>query len=73
MNEEQVKEMMMNAGPELWTALGGLVGLLGAAGITAQIEMMLQDPAIAEKYPKLEKLFSFLSKMGNAVGAGIKQ
>ena len=38
----------MNEGPELWTALGGLVGLIGAAGITTQLQMMAEDPAISE-------------------------
>jgi len=73
-NEDKslTKEDLLNEGPELWTALGGLVGLIGAAGITAQLQMMAEDPIMAEKYPKLEKVFSFLAKVGGAVGAGIK-
>ena len=70
--KEITKEELMNEGPELWTALGGLVGLIGAAGITTQLQMMAEDPAIAEKYPKLEKIFTFLAKVGGAVGSGIK-
>jgi len=71
-NPEKIKEELMNEGPELWTALGGLVGLIGAAGITTQLQMMAEDPVIAEKYPKLEKIFTFLAKVGGAVGKGIK-
>jgi len=67
------KDELLNEGPELWTALGGLVGLIGAAGITTQLQMMAEDPAIAEKYPKLEKVFTFLAKVGGAVGSGIKE
>ena len=70
--KEITKEELMSEGPELWTALGGLVGLIGAAGITTQLQMMAEDPAIAEKYPKLEKIFTFLAKVGGAVGSGIK-
>ena len=66
------KEELLNEGPELWTALGGLVSIIGAAGITTQLQMMAEDPAIAEKYPKLEKVFSFLSKVGGSLAKGIK-
>lgn len=69
---EKIKEELMNEGPELWTVLGGLMGVIGAAGITTQLQMMAEDPAIAEKYPKLEKVFSMLAKIGGALGAGIK-
>jgi hypothetical protein len=58
----------------LFAAIGGLVGLLGAAGTTAAIESALEDPAVAEKYPKLAKVFEFLSKIGNSgLTKGIKQ
>ncbi len=70
--KEYTKEDLLNEGPELWTVLGGLMGVLGAAGITTQLQMMAEDPAIAEKYPKLEKVFTFLAKVGGALGSGIK-
>jgi hypothetical protein len=56
----------------IFAAIGGLVGLLGAAGVTTAIEMALEDPAVAEKYPKMVKVFEFLRKVGGAVGKGIK-
>jgi len=74
---EEIKDMMMNEQGEvineqLFTALGGLAAVLGAAGVTASVEMALEDPAIAEKYPKLAKIFEFLQKIGGALGKGIK-
>jgi len=69
---EKIKEELMNEGPELWTVLGGIMGVIGAAGITTQLQMMAEDPAIAEKYPKLEKVFSMLAKLGGALSKGIK-
>ncbi len=71
--KEMTKEDLLNEGPELWTVLGGLMGVIGAAGITSQLQMMAEDPAIAEKYPKLEKVFSMLAKIGGALGSGIKE
>ena len=70
--KEFTKEELMNEGPELWTILGSLMGIIGTAGITGQLQAMAEDPAIAEKYPKLEKVFSMLAKVGGAVGSGIK-
>ena len=70
MEEKDNEGKMMNE--SLFAAIGGLVGVLGAAGVTSAIEMALEDPAIAEKYPKLAKVFEFLSKVGGAVGKGIK-
>ena len=67
------KEELMNEGPELWTVLGGLMGVIGAAGITTKLQMMAEDPVIAEKYPELEKVFTFLAKIGGALGSGIKE
>jgi len=74
---EELKTMMLNEKGEvineqLFTALGGLAAVLGAAGVTSAIEMALEDPAIAEKYPKLAKVFEFLGKIGGALGKGIK-
>ena len=71
--KEYTKEELMNEGPELWTILGSLMGIIGAAGITGQLQAMAEDPAIAEKYPKLEKVFSMLANIGGAVGSGIKE
>ena len=70
MEETDNEGKMMNE--SLFAAIGGLVGVLGAAGVTSAIEMALEDPAIAEKYPKLAKVFEFLAKVGGAVGKGIK-
>ena len=41
----------------VFAAIGGLVGIIGAAGVISQIEMALEDPTISEKYPKLAKVF----------------
>jgi len=75
LKEDNIKEQMMNnpvLKEELFTALAGLAGVIGMAGVTSQIEMALEDPAIAEKYPSLVKIFSFLKTMGNSLGPGIK-
>ena len=71
--KEITKEDLLNEGPELWTVLGGLMGVIGAAGITTKLQMMAEDPVIAEKYPELEKVFTFLAKIGGALGSGIKE
>ena len=75
LREEEVTEQFMhriNENPllkeEIFTVLAGLAGLIGTAGVTAQIQSALEDPAVAEKYPALAKIFGFLVKMGNAVG-----
>jgi len=70
--KEYTKEELLNEGPELWTALGGLVSVIGAAGITTQLQMMAEDPAMAEKYPKLAKVFEMLAKIGGSLAKGIK-
>ena len=70
MEETDNEGKMMNE--SLFAAIGGLVGVLGAAGVISSIEMALEDPAISEKYPKLAKVFEFLAKVGGAVGKGIK-
>tara|TARA_R110000744_G_scaffold35890_1_gene82855 strand:- start:2125 stop:2427 length:303 start_codon:yes stop_codon:yes gene_type:complete len=57
---------------ELFTALAGMAGILGMAGVTGQIQAAMEDPAIADKYPALAKIFGFLTKIGGDVGAGIK-
>ena len=71
------RDMMMEGSEpineQLFAALGGLAGLLGAAGVVTAVEMALEDPAIKEKYPKLVKVFEFLQKIGGALGSGIKQ
>jgi len=79
LKEDTIKEQMMMSmendpviKEEIFTALAGLAGVLGIAGVTSQIELALEDPAIAEKYPALAKIFGFLQKMGNSLGPGIK-
>ena len=61
-----------NLNEGIFTAIGGLIGLLGAAGVTTAIEMALEDPAVAEKYPKMVKVFELLRKVGGAAAKGIK-
>ena len=83
-DEDDVDEMAMydedddlKEGPEVFTAMAGLAGVFGAAGITAALETAAEDPAFKEKHPKaasaLEKIFGFMSKIGGAVGSGIKE
>jgi len=66
---------IMNEGPEIFTAMAGLAGLFGAAGITTALEMAAKDPEFQAKHPKaasaLEKIFGFMSKIGGAVGSGV--
>ena len=67
--------MAMNEGPEIFTAMAGLAGLFGAAGITTALELAAKDPEFQAKHPKaasaLEKIFGFMSKIGGGVGGGI--
>jgi len=70
--KEYTKEELMNEGPELWTTLGGIMGVIGAANVVGQIQAMAEDPIIGEKYPKLKELFSMLAKLGGSLGSGIK-
>ena len=79
LKEEEVTEQFMNhmeanrmLKEELFTALAGMAGILGMAGVTGQIQAAMEDPSIAEKYPALAKIFGFLTKIGGDVGAGIK-
>ena len=79
LSETDIKEQFINrmeSNPmikeEIFTVLAGLAGLIGTAGVTGQIQAAMEDPAIAEKYPALSKIFGFLTKMGGAVGPGIK-
>tara|TARA_R110001592_G_scaffold274356_1_gene541363 strand:+ start:1372 stop:1674 length:303 start_codon:yes stop_codon:yes gene_type:complete len=79
LKEDKLKEQMMydmETNPvmkeEIFSVLAGLAGVIGAAGVTGQIQAAMGDPAIAEKYPALAKIFGFLEKMGGAVGPGIK-
>ena len=61
--------------PSMWSAIGGIMGLLGSASIVASLEMMSEDPAIQEKYPKatdaLRKIFGFLGKVGGDMASGM--
>jgi hypothetical protein len=76
-DEDDVDEMAMydedddlKEGPEVFTAMAGLAGVFGAAGITAALETAAEDPAFKEKHPKaasaLEKIFGFMSKIGSS-------
>ena len=69
MNDPIMKE-------EVFTALAGLAGVLGMAGITTALEIAMDDPAFQEKHPKaadaLQKIIGFMRNIGGAVGKGIK-
>ena len=70
-------EEMMNEGPEIFTAMAGLAGVIGSAGILTAIELAMEDPSFKEKHPKaydaLTKIFGFFKKIGGDVGKGIKE
>tara|TARA_B100000287_G_C20302947_1_gene650642 strand:- start:168 stop:482 length:315 start_codon:yes stop_codon:yes gene_type:complete len=83
LNEDNIKEQMMYSmeedpimKEEVFTALAGLAGVLGMAGITTALEMAMDDPSFQEKHPKaaeaLQKIIGFMRKIGGAVGKGIK-
>ena len=69
------EESMVNEGPEIFTAMAGLAGLFGAAGITSALQVAADDPSFKEQHPKaanaLEKIFGFMSKIAGDTGAGI--
>ena len=73
---EEMKEFLMQEGElneGVFAAIGGLIALLGAAGVTTALEMALEDPAVSEKYPKLTKVFDALKAIGNSgLTKGIK-
>ena len=73
---EEMKDFLMQEGElneGVFAAIGGLIALLGAAGVTTALEMALEDPAISEKYPKLTKVFDALKAIGNSgLTKGIK-
>ena len=73
---EEMKEYLMQEGEMnegIFTAIGGLIAILSAAGVTTAVELALEDPAIAEKYPKLTDLFGALKSIGNSgLTKGIK-
>ena len=64
----------LNEDPSMWSAIGGIMGLLGTASIVASLEMMSEDPAMQEKYPKatdaLKKIFGFLRNTGIGSSVG---
>ena len=68
--KEITKEDLLNESPEMWAALGSVMGMIGAAGVVGQIQAMAEDPVIAEKYPKLAKLFELLAKVAGSTRAG---
>ena len=65
----------LNEDPSMWSAIGGIMGLLGSASIVASLQMMSEDPAMKEKYPKatdaLNKIFGFLGKVGGDMSSGM--
>ena len=69
------KRQRLNEDPSMWSAIGGIMGLLGTASIVASLEMMSEDPAMQEKYPKatdaLRKIFGFLGKVGGDMASGM--
>ena len=80
LKEDNIKEQMMNdpiMKEEVFTALAGLAGVLGMAGITTALEIAMDDPAFQEKHPKaaetLNKIFGFLREMGSAAGAEFRK
>ena len=74
---EEMKEFLMQEGElneGVFAAIGGLIALLGAAGVTTALEMALEDPTVSEKYPKLTKVFDALKAIGNSgLTKGIKE
>jgi hypothetical protein len=79
LKEDKLKEQMMYSmeedpimKEELFTALAGMAGVIGAAGVTSQIQMAMEDPEIAAKYPGLAKVFKFLASIGGSLAKGIK-
>ena len=83
LKEEDIKEQFanrINADPllkeDIFTAMAGMAALFGTAGITAQLEVMMDDPEFQVKYLKaadaLQKIFGFMRTIGGAVGKGIK-
>ena len=73
---EEMKEFLMKEGElneGIFTAIGGLIAILSAAGVTTAVELALEDPAVAEKYPKLTGLLDALKAIGNSgLTKGIK-
>jgi len=66
---------IMNEGPEIFTAMAGLAGLIGSAGILSAIQIAMEEPAFQEKHPKaydaLTKILGFFGKIAKDTGAGI--
>ena len=68
---------MMSEGPEIFTAMAGLAGVLATGGVLTAIELAIEDPSFKEKHPKaydaLTKIGGFFRKIGGDVGKGIKE
>jgi len=66
---------IMSEGPEIFTAMAGLAGIIGSAGILSAIELAMEEPAFQEKHPKayaaLTKILGFFGKIAKDTGAGI--
>jgi len=73
-NIDETLQTRLNEDPSMWSAIGGIMGLLGTASIVASLEMMSEDPAMQEKYPKatdaLKKIFGFLRNTGIGSSVG---
>jgi len=76
-NPRTLEEDELNEGPEIFTAMAGLAGIFGAAGITSALEVAVEDPSFKEKHPKaasaLEKIFGFMKKIAGDTAPGIKE
>ena len=83
LKEDNIKEQMMMSmdndpimKEQVFTALAGLAGVLGMAGITTALEMAMDDPDFQAKHPKaaeaLQKIIGFMQKIGGDVSKGIK-
>tara|TARA_R110001599_G_scaffold93855_1_gene244510 strand:- start:58 stop:390 length:333 start_codon:yes stop_codon:yes gene_type:complete len=80
LKEEEITEQFMDRmeknpmlKEELFSALAGLAGILVSAGVTGQIQAAMEDPAIADKYPAMAKIFSLLQKIGGDVSPGMSK
>ena len=78
LNKDDIKEQMMYdmyndpiMKEQVFTALAGLAGVLGMAGITTALEMAMDDPDFQAKHPKaaeaLQKIIGFMQKIGGDV------
>ena len=55
------------------TVAAGIAGLVAAAGGLSALEVAAEDPAFAEKYPKVAKALDMLHDMGAAAGSELRR